>query len=401
MVEKLRELFRRTYGREAVTVAFAPGRIEVIGNHTDYNGGPVIGAAIDRGVWVAIAGRPDGRRRLASDQSAEPMQVVDMPAQLFEKRKGEEHWVNYPLGVISALPYFGFQQPDGFDYLALSNLPVGAGLSSSAAIELASALAFLALTEQSCSREQLAQIGRKAENEFVGVPCGILDQGVSAFGEVDHLVEIDCRELVFKRIPFGGETSLWIFNTHAKHALVDGLYAQRHRECQLAAFFLGAKQLVDVQDRRWEVMEKRMPVEPARRARHVLGEIDRVRQVQGLLKRGALAEVGKLLTESHHSSQRYFQNSTPELDFLVDALLPAPGVYGARLTGGGFGGAVLALTGPEFTTTDADIVHTLYKKRYQAAPDIFKFRCGRGAHVVDPQTDSGRRVAVVSEEARS
>ena len=301
--EPIREKFARIFGREAAYVARAPGRIEFIGNHTDYNGGTVLGAAIDRGVSVALAPREDGRRRFASDQRGA---IVEVAAGAPTKQSGPGAWVNYPLGVIAALPEFGLQAPGGFDYLATSDLPSGAGLSSSAAIELASALVFLAATGQHPDRETVVKVGKHAENHFVGVPCGILDQGVSGFGRKDHLVFIDCRGPRFETVPLPAGAHFWIFNTHTKHALIDGLYAARHRECMEAARTLGVALLADLTPAALEPRLAKLAPVPAKRARHVVEEIARVDAAVGALHRGELDTVGRLLTASHRSSQHLF-----------------------------------------------------------------------------------------------
>lgn len=368
--------FRHIFGRDAEIVTRAPGRIEFIGNHTDYNGGTVLGAAIAQGVTVALARRSDGRRRFASDQRPG---IVTQPANALAKLSGGESWVNYPLGVVAAFRAFGLREPEGFDYLATSNLPVGAGLSSSAAIELASALAFLAATGQDAPRETVVKVGRRAENDFVGVPCGILDQGVSGFGERDRLVFIDCRGPTFSTVPLPPRAHFWIFNTHTKHALVDGLYAARHRECMEAAQALGVALLADVTPAQFAAKAEHLPRVAAQRARHVIDEIARVAAAVEALRAGDLAAVGKLLTASHRSSQLLFENSTPELDFLVAALIATPDVFGARLTGGGFGGAVMALTSPEFSESHAQGVADAYRAKFGAAPDVLHTRTGNGA----------------------
>jgi galactokinase len=374
--EKLRGDFAAAFGREPEFVARAPGRIEFIGNHTDYNGGTVLGAAIDRGVWVAVAARDDGRRRFASDQRGKS---VELPAGELTKQAGAAGWVNYPLGVIAALAEFGRRAPAGFDFLAASDLPPGAGLSSSAAIELAAGLAFLALTRQEVSREQLVKIGRWAENHFVGVPCGILDQGVSGFGRKDHLVFIDCRGPRFETVPLPAGASFWIFNTHTKHALIDGLYAERHRECMEAARALGVEWLADVRPEELEARAAKLPAKAARRARHVVAEIARVGATAAALRAGDLVGVGRQLTASHESSRTLFENSTPELDHLVEALTKMREVYGARLTGGGFGGAVMALTSERFDDAAAKEVAAGYARRFGSAPDALHARTGEGA----------------------
>jgi galactokinase len=379
MKSALVEKFRATFGRAPEVVAAAPGRIEFIGNHTDYNGGTVLGAAIDRRIWVALAARADGRRHFATDQRAG---VVMLPDGRLEKQSGDASWVNYPLGIVAALPAFGLRAPAGFDYLAMADLPPGSGLSSSAAIELASALAFLAVTRQDPPRETVVQVGRHAENHFVGVPCGILDQGVSGFGRKDRLVFIDCRGPRLDTVPLPRGAHFWIFNTHTKHALVDGFYAARHRECMEAARTLGAALLADVSPPAVLAAEKKLSPVAFKRARHIVEEIARVDATVAALRRDDLAAVGRLLTASHRSSQTLFENSTPELDFLVDALVAAPHVHGARLTGGGFGGAVMALTSGDFNATHAQSIATAYAKRFGTAPDILHTQTGDGAAVI-------------------
>ena len=369
--------FAARFGRAPAVIARAPGRLEFIGNHTDYNGGTVLGVPIDRGIWVAVAARDDGRRRFCSEAGGaiKTLPVENPPA----KQRGAGSWLNYPLGVIAALPEFGLRPPAGFDFLALSDLPSGAGLSSSAALELASALACLALGGQDAPRATVVQLCRRAENHFVGVPCGILDQGVSGFGQKDHLVHIDCRGPSFATVPLPAAARFWVFNTHTKHALVDGLYAARHRECMAAAQLLGVALLADVSPAALEAARAKLPPVEFRRARHIVEEIARVDATVTALRAGDLAAAGRLLTASHRSSQLLFENSTPELDFLVDQLTAAPHVHGARLTGGGFGGAVMALTTPEFSEAQATAVATAYAEKFGARPDVLRASTGDGA----------------------
>ena len=381
MIEILSERFANLYGHAPSVVARAPGRIEFIGNHTDYNGGTVLGASINLGVWVAAGPAPAGVLNFATDSQRG---IVAVSASDPRKQTGAQRWANYPLGVWTSLRGFGLKQPDGLEYLAASNLPVGAGLSSSAAIELATALAYLALTGENPSRETVVTLGRHAENNFVGVPCGILDQGVSGFGRKNHLVFIDCRGPRFETVPMPAGAHFWVFNTQAKHALVDGLYAARHRECLEAANGLGVALLADVTLATLEQGRARLTEVNYRRAKHVVEEIDRVARACAALAAGDLAGVGRLLTASHRSSQTQFENSTPELDFLVDALAAAPHVFGARLTGGGFGGAVMALTDAEFSLAQAAQVAAAYGHRFGSRPDVLHCETGDGAEVVRP-----------------
>ncbi len=379
MKDKLIKQFTSLYGCAPEVVARAPGRIEFIGNHTDYNGGTVLGAAINLGVWVAARRAANGKLRFAT-ASQDGMAIVLTRDP--RRQSSDLRWANYPLGVWLSFKEFGLTQPEGLDYLAVSDLPVGAGLSSSAAIELASALAYLALTGEKPPRETVVKLGRHAENNFVGVPCGILDQGVSGFGEKDHLVFIDCRGPRFEVVPMPAGAHLWVFNPHAKHALIDGLYAARHWECLEAARALGVDLLADVTPAQLEQRKARLPEINYRRAKHVIDEIDRVARVCAALAGGDLTEVGRLLTASHRSSQTQFENSTPELDLLVDTLAVTPHVHGARLTGGGFGGAVMALTDADFSRAQAAHVAGVYDDRFGSKPDVLHCETDDGAEVV-------------------
>ncbi len=375
--------FRAAYQREPEFVARAPGRIEVIGNHTDYNGGAVLGAAIDRGTWVGLARRGDSVRRFGSDGRPG---FVEFLWDDVERRIGAQSWVNYPLGVLLAMRDSGIGIPEGFDYLAASDVPLGAGLSSSAAIELASCLVFVGATGKEIPREQLVAIGRKAENEFVGVPCGILDQGVSGFGRRDHLVYIDCRGPRFDTVPLPAGANFWIFNTHTKHALIDGLYAARHEECMEAARIIGVPLLVDATPAMLAAAEIRLSRTAYKRARHVIDEIARVGQAVTALRAGDLGSLGKLMFASHRSSRTWFENSSAELDFLVDKLEVEKGVHGARLTGGGFGGAAMALTSDAFGQDNVDRISEDYLVRFGTKPEILHARTDDGAALVTAGT---------------
>jgi galactokinase len=368
-------LFQQAFGHAPVAVARAPGRVEFIGNHTDYNGGAVLGAAIDRVVTVAAAPAAAGRFRVRSTGGQPPVELTAAPA---DRLTGAAAWANYPLGVWRALGDFNLARPAGFDLLVDSTLPAGAGLSSSAALELATALALLRLAGGEISLEQLAALGRHAENRYVGVPCGILDQGTSAFGAAGQLVHIDCRGPVFSRVPLPVGTHLWIFNTHEKHALVDGLYATRHRDCQEAAQALGVPLLADLTPAQLAPSASRLDPVLAKRARHIVEEHARVGEMVAALTKGDLVAAGRLLTASHRSSQHLFENSTPALDRLVDLLATHPAVLGARLTGGGFGGAVMALARGTFNEADARQIADASGSH----PDVIHLQSAAGAHLI-------------------
>ncbi|MBL9216049.1 MAG: galactokinase [Opitutaceae bacterium] len=374
-------LFQAVFGAAPQAVACAPGRVEFIGNHTDYNGGAVLGAAIDRHVWVAAAANRSGRMRLHSAAAARP---VDLAADPGAPLAGPDAWANYPLAVWRSLAEFGLPRPEGFDLTVVSDLPAGAGLSSSAALELAVALALLRVAgAEPPAPERLAALARHAENVHVGMPCGILDQGTCACGRAGQLVHIDCRGPHFTRVPLPASARLWIFNPRERHSLVDGRYAERRRECEEAARRLGVAALADLTPEAFARRAAGLPAVPARRARHVVEEHARVGAVVAALRRGDLVATGRLLTASHRSSQRLFENSTPLLDALVDRLESRSGVLGARLTGGGFGGAVLALADERFTAAAARALAAEFADRPGGVPEFMPLRAADGAGVVD------------------
>jgi len=379
--KKITEHFTQLYGRPPAAIACAPGRVEFIGNHTDYNGGAVLGAGIDRCIWVAAARGIPGKFRFCSDQQPT---VQTLPADTRTKQTGSLAWLNYPLGVWLGLGEFGLPQPTDFDLLVYSDLPPGAGLSSSAALELSTALALLKVAgAPALPKQRLAELGRHAENNFVGVPCGVLDQGTIAFAQRDHLVHIDCSGPTFSTTPMPHGLHLWVFNSMTKHALIDGMYAQRHAECQEAAKALGVGLLTALSPEEFRSRSGSLPQVLAKRAQHIVEEHARVQQVVQALAVGNIAEVGSLMKASHRSSQLLFENSTPELDFLVERLSAIPGVLGARLTGGGFGGAVLALTDAEFTQASAQAIARGYSAKFGHAPEVLRLQVADGAYLLN------------------
>lgn len=381
--DSARSLFEQTFNSTPTLLARAPGRIEVIGNHTDYNGGTVLGAAIDRTVEIAFRPRMDGRILLVSDLLPEPVCIDGEVV----RQEGDASWANYPLGVLVALEKRGLKRVHGFELAVTSDVPSGSGLSSSAALELSSALVLGAEFGLELNRSELAMACREAENEFVGMPCGILDQGVSAFGERDHLVHIDCRGPNFSTVVMPPDVHFWIFNSHQKHALVESLYSTRHAECMEAASILKkldpkVECLADVSPDQLRAVLDQMPENVGKRARHVVEEIDRVGQASALFSSSDLAAAGQLLLQSHESSRDLFENSTPELDDLVERLRNQPGVYGARLTGGGFGGAAMAMTDGSFTMEQALEISRQYAERFGEAADVLHVRTADGAALV-------------------
>lgn len=336
------------------TKSFAPGRVEILGNHTDYNGGVVLSAALEIGVTASARCLPDGDIQLSSD-GIDGVETLNRKNGLTRSGK----WIDYPLGVAEMLARSG-AEPGGFSMHFSSTLPHGAGLSSSAALEVATAVALMRLYPFSLSPMDVARLCRRAENEFVGVNCGLLDQASSVFGKKDHLVFLDCRSEVVDSIPLPSHLGLLIINSGVKHALTGGEYNERREQCFEAARLMGVDALRDASSEQLEATS--MPDLVKRRARHVVGENERVFTAIDALRKGTPETLGSLMTASHRSSIENFENSTKELDLLVSLATKEPGCHGARLSGGGFGGAIVALV----DRSNAESIRENVVKEYNA-----------------------------------
>lgn len=372
--------FERIFGIAPAARAYAPGRIEFLGNHLDYNGGIVLGAALDRGVEVAIGARDDDECHFVSETMGQATGSLDR----LEPFTGAVAWANYPFGVLAMLRDTCESIRGGVNLAVTSTLPMGAGLGSSAALELATAYAAAELFGLAMERSKMVRLCRKAENEFVGMPCGILDQGVSAFGAPDRLVQIDCLTETFTQIPMPPDCCLWIFNTNKKHALIDSKYAERHRQCAEAFLILRRSEtradcLAQLSPETIHARRRELGEVLFRRVLHVSDENRRVQKAIGALQANDLRAVGALLLASHESSRSLFENSCAELDFLVEKLANSGGVHGARLSGGGFGGAVMALTSPAFgDQNEAAQISSSYANEFGHMPSVLTTRAGAG-----------------------
>lgn len=380
----IQEFFQKQFGVAPAAVAQAPGRLEFIGNHVDYNKGLVMGVAIDKHISVAVSLRDDDEIRMASAglNASGMVRLDDVRLQ-----KGPQSFMNYPLGVFEMLRKAGMNATRGFNLADASTVPTGAGVSSSAAIELATAYALCKIYDFPLSKIDIVRTGQKAENVFVGMPCGILDQGVSGFGEKDAIVRIDCKTEEFSTLPIPAGTVFWVFNSMVKHALVAGDYAKRHASCMAAAAEIGRydekiRCLADATPSAVEACRSKLSEEDYKRAMHVVSENARVVEMEHALAVGDLSAVGDLLKASHASSRDLFENSCPEIDFLVAELSAQPNVYGARLSGGGFGGIAIALASGDFTETQAEKVAAAFEAKFGKRPKYFKTTIGAGAGLV-------------------
>ncbi|OKK22182.1 galactokinase [Streptomyces sp. CB00455] len=365
--------FHELYGYPAEGVWAAPGRVNLIGEHTDYNDGFVLPFALPQRTEVAAARRTDGTIALHSDGA--PSGVVTLTlAELGPGHppQGPDGWAAYPAGVFWALRDAGLPV-GGADLHIRSDVPAGAGLSSSAALEVATALALADLYELPLTRPELAAFARRAENAYVGVPCGAMDQMASACAIEGHALRLDTRSLEQRHIPFdcaSAGLSLLVIDTRVKHALGDGAYARRLASCHQAAAALGVRALRDIPYGELEQALARL-ADPVgrRRVRHVVTENERVRRMEELLAAGRLRETGPLLTEGHLSLRDDYEVSCPELDLAV-ATADAAGAHGSRMTGGGFGGSALALVDADAQQAVADAVTEAFRRAGHTPPRI-------------------------------
>ncbi|KAB2351688.1 galactokinase [Actinomadura rudentiformis] len=366
--------FGEAYQRAPEGVWHAPGRLNLIGEHTDYNDGFVLPFALDLGVSVAAARRDDGMLHLRSLQAAD--QGITVPV----KGGSLDGWAAYPAGVAWLLHEHG---AGGASLLIDSDLPAGAGLSSSAALECATALALCDLYGIEMDRRELALLAQRAENEHVGMPCGIMDQSASLLATDGHALMLDCRSGLTSQVPFAPADSgltMLVVDTRATHTLTGGEYAQRRAECEEAARLLGVPALRDVKDLAAALAALADPV-LRRRVQHVVTENHRVEAVVGLLRAGAVTELGSMLTASHLSLRDQFEISWPEADVAVEEALRA-GARGGRMIGGGFGGSAIVLTATERVDEVRAAITGAYAARGWTPPTIFEANPAPGAHRV-------------------
>ncbi len=359
-MKEVRQFYQQTFGRPPVHVAQAPGRLEILGNHTDYNQGLVMSAAVDRMIYMASGARTDGQIELASAAFAGREKFY---LDRIERSAGSAAWANYVKGVLAELRNAGVHFT-GFNAAIWGTLPVGAGMSSSAALELATALTVWKLhpflfepqgkpvhrsdaappsTWKNREKMFLAKLCRAAEHAFVGVNCGILDQVSSLFGRNGHVLEIDCLHETVETVPWPAGLALVVCDSGVKHALAEGDYNELREHCERAARGLNVPSLRFADDKLLEKNRSRLAVREYECAYHIIGENRRVRSAERALREDDPIQFGQFFFESHSSSRDFFRNSCPELDALVLLAQAQPSCLGARLTGGGFGGATLNL----------------------------------------------------------
>jgi galactokinase len=371
--------FRRLFGAaEGVRVFRAPGRVNLIGEHTDYNLGFVLPMALDLATMVAAAPSGDGRLRIYSEDRGE---MCEWDLAEFARLERRRHWTDYPVGVAHELARAGYGIEPA-NLLIRSSVPEGSGLSSSAALEVSSALAFL--SGRSLDKLELARLCQRAESAFVGMPCGIMDQYVAVFGRERAAIEIDCRSLEHRPVELPEGVTFVAVNTMVKHALAGSAYKERVQECAAAVELLKhrfprAASLRDISPAEFAGAEDLLPEGIRRRARHVVTEDARVEEFVDAAARGDLERMGKLLVASHRSLQRDYEVSCAELDFLVDTALEIEGVFGSRMTGGGFGGCTVSMLRPDAVERFMQEIPRAYRQRFQVVPAMYPCRPSAGA----------------------
>ena len=377
--------FEKMYGKKPEIVAYAPGRIEVLGNHTDYNEGYVFSAAIDKGTFFAVSASDDETCELTA---GDLMETAKFTVSTVAPAK-EMTWQNYVTGTFNWL-FDGnpAEAKKGWKGMFLGNIPLGAGLSSSAALEMCTVLALSKLYGIEKDKTTMAKIGQKAEHTFAGCPCGLLDQASSMYGAEGALVKSDFRTNEFETVEMGPSVAFMMVKSNAKHALVDGAYATRRQACEDAAKYFASvlrknvTHLRDVTMAEWVLYRGGLSETTAKRAVHPIGEDERVLQGAALLEKGDLKSFGALMYDSHESSRNWFENSCDELDTIVDAAKAIPEVYGARLSGGGFGGSCCLLVDPTAADKIAAAITKEYKAKYGDEPVCSLIKPSKGAYIV-------------------
>ncbi|HEU0294452.1 MAG TPA: galactokinase [Anaerolineales bacterium] len=391
--ERVTQLFQNTFDERPEFIVRAPGRVNLLGEHVDYNDGFVLPAAIDRAVWVACSpsGSPHSTLEAADLSERVSFSSETIPAKTDLDGRPLPQWAKYPVGCAWALNEAGYETPS-INAIYTSDVPVGSGLSSSAAVEMAFISTFSALSGASHQTSVVqaplldpmtrAKLGQRAENLYVGVNCGIMDQFASACGKRDHALFLDCRSLEWQPVPLPAGVSIVVADTAVPRSLSTSAYNERRSACEEAARLLGAKSLRDVSAAEFHRSKSRLPELVARRAQHVVEEIQRTEQAVFLLKHGNTQAFGRLMNECHESLRDLYEVSCPELDIMVNLARSLDGCYGARLTGAGFGGCTVNLVAQTEAEAFANELASRYTRETGKIPSVYICRAEEGAGMV-------------------
>jgi len=382
------QAYQKRFSQAPRYVARAPGRVNLLGEHVDYNDGFVLPAAIDRATYVAFSPASTDRTSLVAADFAEEAQFTleTLPAKTQPDGSPLPEWAHYPAGTAWALGQAGLSTP-AMQAAFSSDIPRGSGLSSSASIEMAFGVAWSKLGGWSLPPMQLALLGQKAENRYVGVNCGIMDQFASACGEAERLMLLDCRSLEYRSLPLPKNTVIVVADTTVRRKLTSGEYNDRRAACEEAVRLLardlpGIQALRDVSMEIFNGLSHKLPVTVEKRARHIVEEIERTRQAIPLLEQDKTRAFGQLMNACHISLRDLYEVSIPELDSMVQIAQPLPGCYGARLTGGGFGGCTVNLVASDQADRFAQALGPEYERRTGLHPEIYICQASQGAELL-------------------
>jgi galactokinase len=368
--------FERRFAAPPTFVVRAPGRVNLIGEHTDYNDGFVLPMAIERAIWIALRPRSDG---CVVAHALDFDDTVDFALNSLENTG--EGWAEYAKGVAWALQEAGYGLR-GWEGVLAGDVPRGAGLSSSAALELVTARAFAAVSNLPWNAAKMAKLCQRAENDWVGMQCGIMDQMISAAGQADHALLIDCRSLETELVPLPPETVVVVLDTATRRGLVDSAYNERRRQCEAAARFFNVQALRDVSIEQFETRSGELDEVTRRRARHVITENARTLQAAEAMRRGDAVELGCLMNASHASLRDDFEVSGGALNAMVECARRQENCYGARMTGAGFGGCAIALVKEEAATIFSASAAACYRETTCIEPSVTICTAASGADVV-------------------
>lgn len=385
-VEELKKAYKEAYGKEAEAIYFSPGRVNLIGEHTDYNGGYVFPCALSFGTYLLLS---KNDKKEMNFRSLNQPEVVSLPLDKLTERL-DKSWANYPLGVMAQYVKRGTAFDEGYDMLFWGDVPNGAGLSSSAALEVVTAYGLNDQLGTGYDRTELAKIGQKAEHEFALVNCGIMDQFASAHGKKNRAIFLNCDTLGFDLVPVELEgVKVLISNTHSPHKLDSGAYNDRVAQCQLAVKQLQTvkpelKNLAELTQEEFDKIQEAITDPVAKkRARHVVGEVQRTVDAVDALKAGDLETFGKLMNASHVSLRDDYEVTGLQLDTMAEEAWKVPGVIGSRMTGGGFGGCTVSLVKDEAIDNFIREVGAAYEARTGIKPEFYIAEIGDGAKKVE------------------
>jgi galactokinase len=388
IIDQITTIFQEKFGGAPVHIARAPGRVNLLGEHVDYNDGFVLPAAIDRATYIAFSPTDSEQTTLVAadfDQEAF-LSLQTIPLKCHRDGSPLPEWAQYPAGVMWALNE-AHLETRGMNAVYASDVPRGSGLSSSASVEMAFMISWQALGSWTLPAMQRALLGQKAENQYVGVNCGIMDQFASACGVENRLLVLDCRSLEWKTIPLPENLSIVIADTKVRRKLTSGEYNKRRAACEEAVHLLkrdlpNIKSLRDVSVEEFNRFSAKLPQEVSKRARHVVEEIERSKQAETLLEAGNIQRFGELMNECHASLRDLYEVSCPELDVMARIAQSLDGCYGARLTGAGFGGCTVNLVARDKAESFSASLATGYESEVGYLPEIYITRASNGAELL-------------------